>query len=101
MPKSVSQVGQLIDMTPEEFVGYCKGINYGELMSIKILLELEYQRIELTKNGLIQSINEGTESKALIKPMLEGLYVAMQKVEDRCVAIEETRKGKGINGTKN
>lgn len=88
-------IGQLIDTNnTEELVEYLNELNYGHLCNVKKMLEGEYQRVETTKDALgTKVLDDKTpeDEKKQAKALIEQLYIALQRIEDRCTLVEQLK----------
>lgn len=94
--KQFTAMGTIIDATPEEVIPYLKGLDYGHLTNIKKMLEAEYQRVETTKDALNQRLllKLSETERNQVEGTIEQLYIALQRIEDKCTIIEQVKKDK-------
>jgi hypothetical protein len=100
MSKQFSVIGTIIDADSEEVVPYLNGLTYGHLCNIKKMLEIEYQRVETTKEAinkkLLLSKLTSKERTECIK-VKDQLYIALQRIEDKCTIIESIKASKKVS----
>lgn len=94
--KSVNDIlGDSTENVLKEFSSSEYSLTY--IMTLKKNFELEYQRVEVTKDKILESIDKGTtESNEKNNKLIEDLYLVLQKIEDVCTVFEAIRKERTI-----
>jgi uncharacterized protein YaaQ len=89
--KKKSLLGVIIDAPIEEVDKLLKDSHYNitALLNFKKGLELEYQRAETTKNQLMAGIENNTVDKEKSEEIIQQLYIAMQRIEDRATVVQK------------
>lgn len=84
MSNEKSEIGLLIDGTPENFQEHCKDKDLGYVSSLKNHLAGTYEVMTQIKNDLVNKIKEEGLSKDSEEcKTLQGLYAEMLKVEEK------------------
>lgn len=89
----------VIDMSLEEFCKKCEKSTYRELVMMKRYLEVEYNRVEATKNLLLKGIKEGTftgKDKIEAEDLVVEMYKILQRIEDRAIVVEKFKDLKKV-----
>lgn len=89
----------VIDMKLEEFCKKCEKSTYRELAMMKRYLEVEYNRVEATKNLLLKGIKEGTftgKDKIEAEDLVVEMYKILQRIEDRAIVVEKFKDLKKV-----
>jgi|AntRauTorckE6833_2_1112554.scaffolds.fasta_scaffold06918_7 hypothetical protein len=94
-----SLVGKLIDGDIEEVADAVNDLSYTKLLNLKKQIEIEYQRLTLMKDKLIENREE--ENNAIreneIKKTVNEIYVAMQKIEDIATVVEKIKEERSLD----
>ena len=94
MSTQFTAIGTVIDAKQEDLIPYLKELEYGHLCNIKKMLEVEYQKVETTKDALNQKLKlDKLEPVKVeeIKKSVQQLYVALQIIEDKCTILEQIK----------
>jgi hypothetical protein len=86
--QSYTAIGQVIDADLEELKEYLAELNYGQLTNVKKMLEIEYQRVNAVKEGIIVQVQTKllpNDEKS--KKTLSDLYAVLQRIENRATVI--------------
>ena len=94
--KSATPIGKLIDADILDAKEQLKSRTYGELSNILNAFKMKYQEVETVKNGLLFAIKteKAPKEREKINGSLRNLYIALQKIEERCSLIEILRAEK-------
>lgn len=90
--KQVKSFGDIIDMPIEEFDLYLKKSKFSmtELLGLKKGLELQYQRVVVAKDRLIElSIKHEVHPSDDPDTIFNQLYIVLQLIEDRVNVINQ------------
>lgn len=97
----VVSISQLIDMPKDEYIEYVKSLpNRTELDGLKKLMEVEYQKVGVVKDGLLEMKKTGNYTEPAtpetVNKSLEDLYTVLSVIEDRCTIIVEEQKTRSV-----
>lgn len=95
--KKPNSLPQVIDMETEQFLTYIHNIsNLTELLSLKKLLEAEYQRVCLVKDGLLEMRKSNKyNSKSTpetVEESLAQLYSVLLVIEHKVLSLNDELK---------
>lgn len=94
----ITEMGQLIDCTEEEFREFCKDKDLGFVQSLHNLMVQTYNEVQKLKDDLVafmgkKSKAERTEEE---KSTLEGLYSKLLKIELKVFILRDIIKTNSI-----
>lgn len=92
MAEEKSLLSTIIDSPIEEVDAILKEGKFSitVLTNLKKGLELQYQRVTYTKDGIVQGIkNKSYDNMTEAENTLKNLYVALQLIEDRAKLIQQ------------
>lgn len=89
MIKDATEIGQLIDMTIGDFIGYVMTKNFSECGGVVSLLEIELGRIRIARTKLTDFEEELLD--------YVNTFVVEQKIIDRLLLTETIKKSKGVD----
>ena len=93
---NISELGQLIDCTEEEFHKFCSDKDLGYISSFHNLMVQTYNEVQKIKDELVQkmsqSANPGTEEQNI----LNGLYSKLLRVEQRVFILRDIIKSRQL-----
>jgi hypothetical protein len=86
-----SALSIIIDAPIEEVDNLLKVSHYNitALTNMKKGLELQYQRVEVTKNMLIEGIVKGEVHQDGDSETLNDLYIILQRIEERATLLQQ------------
>lgn len=99
MSENQEFISRLIEEEIEDVAEALKDFNMTKLSNIKKVIEMEYTRLELMKNKLIETREEEDDPIRVnvIKEVISDIYVALQRLEDIATIIEELKSQKKID----
>lgn len=102
MSEVMSSISQLIDMSRDEFTQHVKEIpNRTELDGLKKLFEVEYQKVGVVKDGLLEMKRTGKYKEPAtpesVDKSLADLYSVLMILEEKCTVIVEEQKSRSVS----
>lgn len=97
---SKSAIGKIIDSPIEEVKAHLETLNMTGLLNFKKSIELQYNKVEMTKEQLIIGLKNNMfkgKDKKVAKTTLDDLYKVLQKLEDVATIIEVLKKERAID----
>jgi hypothetical protein len=90
MSEQKSIMGSLIDATIEDFNSILKHGTFTleDLVRLKKGFELQFQRVEVTKNQIMAGILNHTIDEKEGRASMKDLYAVLQKIEDRAAVLQ-------------
>lgn len=87
----ITEMGQLIDCTEEEFREFCKDKDLGYISSLHNLMVQTFNEVQKLKDELVtliskKSTNDQTDEE---KSTLQGLYSKLLRIEQRVFILRE------------
>lgn len=87
----ITEMGQLIDCTEEEFREFCKDKDLGYISSFHNLMVQTFNEVQKLKDELVshmgkKSVTEQTDEE---KSTLHGLYSKLMRIEQRVFILRE------------
>ena len=94
----ITEMGQLIDCTEEEFREFCKDKDLGYISSLHNLMVQTFNEVQKLKDELVsliskKSITDQTDEE---KSTLQGLYSKLLRIEQRVFILREIIKERKI-----
>lgn len=93
---NISELGQLIDCTEEEFHKFCMDKDLGYLSSFHNLLVQTYNEVQSVKNDFVEKMCKSTEKSAEEQNVLNGLYSKLLRIEHRVFILRDIIKNRSI-----
>ena len=96
---NVSELGQLIDCTEEEFREFCKDKDLGYISSFHNLMVQTFNEVQKIKDEFVsymsnKPVEEQTDED---KSILQGLYSKLLRVEQRVFILREIIEERKLN----
>lgn len=91
-----TELGQLIDCTEEKFREFCSDKDLGYLSSFHNLMVQTYNEVKIVKDDLVKGMAEHPEKQEVCKPVLEGLYAKLLRIEQRVFILRELIKSREL-----
>ena len=94
----VTELGQLIDCTEEEFRKYCEDKDVGYLSSFQNLMIQMFNEVKQIKEDLVLKMRKKPEYERTHEEQstLEGLYSKLLRIEQRVFILREVIKNRQI-----
>lgn len=94
----VTELGQLIDSTEEEFRKYCEDKDVGYLSSFQNLMIQMFNEVKQIKDDLVLKMRKKPEYERTHEEhsTLEGLYSKLLRIEQRVFILREVIKNRQI-----
>ena len=94
----ITDMGQLIDCTEEEFREFCKDKDLGYVSGMHNLMVQTFNEVQKLKDELVSMLakkrkEEQTDEE---KSTLEGLYSKLMRIEQRVFILREIMKERNI-----
>lgn len=98
----MSSISKLIDMPKNDFIQHVKEIpNRTELDGLKKLFEVEYQKVSVVKDGLLEMKKTGEYKEPAtpesVDKSLADLYAVLMILEEKCTVIVEEQKSRSVS----
>ena len=92
--KEQSMLGHIIDLPFEDFKKELEvqKVNIGVNNNLILLLTSTYNDLRNRKEAVLDLVFTGKKSKDEVKPVLEGLYAEMTKLEQKITYLKERSK---------
>lgn len=88
-----SPMAILLETPITEFLNYVSTLSLGELKSVSNFLKMEYERTNMIRKSLMDSLETAPEDKIEdFNKTLQDLMIIMQHIEDRVVILVELEK---------
>lgn len=83
----------LLETPITEFLNYVSTLSLGELKSVSNFLKMEYERTNMIRKSLMDSLETAPADKIEdFNKTLQDLMIIMQHIEDRVVILAELEK---------
>lgn len=94
----ITEMGQLIDCTEEEFREFCKDKDLGYISSLHNLMVQTFNEVQKLKDELVSLISKKSTSDQTDeeKSTLNGLYSKLLRIEQRVFILREIIKERKI-----
>lgn len=91
---NITELGQLIDCTEEEFREFCKDKDLGYVSSFHNLMTQTFNEVQKIKNELVEVISRKPKSERTEEEqdILHGLYSKLMRIEQRVFILREIMK---------
>ena len=98
----MSSISKLIDMPKNDFIQHVKDIPIRtELDGLKKLVEVEYQKVGVVKDGLLEMKRTGEYKEPAtpesVDKSLADLYAVLMILEEKCTVIVEEQKSRSVS----
>lgn len=89
---NVTELGQLIDCTEEEFRKFCEDKDLGYVSSFHNLMVQTFNEVQKLKDELVSKMCKSVEVNPEEKNVLNGLYSKLMKIEQKVFILREIMK---------
>lgn len=93
---NISELGQLIDCTEEEFHKFCMDKDLGYISSFHNLMVQTYNEVLSVKNDFVEKMCKSSEKSEEEQKILNGLYSKLLRIEQRVFILREIIKNRQI-----
>ena len=93
---NISELGQLIDCTEEEFREFCKDKDLGYISSFHNLMVQTFNEVQKIKDELVAMMSKNPELRDSEQSTLQGLYSKLLRIEQRVFILREIIKERKI-----
>lgn len=95
---NITELGQLIDCTEEEFREFCKDKDLGYVSSFHNLMSQTFNEVQKCKDDVVSRLAKKSEADRTPeeKSILEGLYSKLLRIEQRVFILREIIKERSI-----
>lgn len=92
--KKYSTLGQIVDMPFEQFKEEVvkQKINIGVTNNLILMLSSAYYELKNRKEAVLDLVFTNKKTKEEVKPVLDGLYAEMTKLEQKITYLKERSK---------
>lgn len=92
--KEVSELGKMIDMPLDNFKASLtmQKVPIGVINQYILLFEATYAELRGRKDAVLDLVFKGEKTKDEVKPVVDGLYAEMTKLEQKIVYMKERVK---------
>lgn len=93
---NMTELGQLIDCTEEEFREFCKDKDLGYISSFHNLMVQTYNEVQNVKDEFVKVLGSKPKSERTTEEQntLHGLYSKLMRVEQRVFILREIMEGR-------
>lgn len=87
----ITEMGQLIDCTEEEFREFCKDKDLGYISSLHNLMVQTFNEVQKLKDELVSLVGKKSKAEQTEeeKSTLQGLYSKLLRIEQRVFILRE------------
>ena len=93
---NVSELGQLIDCTEEEFNKFCEDKDLGYISSFHNLMVQTFNEVQKIKDELVAKMCKSEKTDPKEKEILNGLYSKLLRIEQRVFMLRDIMKSREL-----
>ena len=89
---NITELGQLIDCTEEEFRKFCEDKDLGYISSFHNLMVQTFNEVQKLKDDLVSKMCKSAERNSEEQNVLNGLYSKLMRIEQRVFILRDIKK---------